>query len=127
MATTCYDCVQTYPPSGIWWWLGIGAALYLVCLGRVIWGRPQWANGAGGLGMMCGFLGFLPVMVMMPFDSLDTAWWWLILVALGLSFVAMIPLTIGNRRYWNWKNAQKEKTAEARADEAEALLRRLGA
>jgi ACR3 family arsenite efflux pump ArsB len=121
--------VRPIPPE-TWWWLGVGTALYLIVWWRVLWGRPQWALGASAFGMIVAMPGFMPVgFFIVGFDDDPDTRWLLKAVVASVIVAALgtIPLMVGNRRYWKWKNAQNELARQARADEAEKLLRKFGA
>lgn len=133
MTTTCNDCVVHHAHwfPEMTWWVGIGAALYLIIWWRVLWGRPQWANGAGVLALPVAILGFLPAVSWFSLDaSLDDGFLGflpILIPSVVMSVLGVAPLWVGNRRYWKWKREQTALAEQARADKAEQWLRKLGA
>lgn len=109
--------------SDFTWWTAIGIILYGLCLWRVLTARDAWFSAMASMALTLYTM--MPSMVYFTHDLDD----WPIMLAFAVpgAIIATVPMSVYWRRQDRFRREKEAAVAQARADEAEKLLRKFGA
>lgn len=112
----------------LYWWMSIATVIWIILLIATIKVKSGIASyNFGASSIVVTIIGFMPPAMAAIVTPRNPLGWpflgWTIAISFGLSLIGMIPFYVGVRR----QNATVRAQKQTRADEAEDLIKKLGA